>query len=429
MSALTPFLRNVAKLLSGAVVGQGLVILSMPILTRLYDPHAFALLQVFASTMGIVLVVSCLRYDQALMMAAQEDLAPLISTLLAILLPASLICGIVLYFFGERIFGSFGVSPSYLAVIGVVGPIVTALPNAAGFVLIRESHFSQVSVSRVVQSVAFIASAVGLYFLVRENWSLNLADILSRCCVSVLLSILVIRSTPNLRPVLSREAYARILKSYRNFPVLSLPGGILNAVGAYSNTIWMLALFSAGAAGAYALVERLLSAPIAMIAGAMAQVYQAELSPTSVAMKQPLAPGFRRLLRLQVQLGALPAIALLFLPPYVFPVVFGAQWGEAATFCQIMALCQFVQFVVGPFNMVPTLLRRLGLQFTWEISRFVLVTGSWVIAAWLKWPPLVALAAVMVATSAAYLFFLSLAYVAVLHRDEGLLATTGPVAV
>jgi len=47
-------LRGITSIISGSIAGQGLVILSYPLLTRLYSPAELGLLTVFTSVVGMV---------------------------------------------------------------------------------------------------------------------------------------------------------------------------------------------------------------------------------------------------------------------------------------------------------------------------------------------------------------------------------------
>jgi O-antigen/teichoic acid export membrane protein len=64
IKALLPkssFARNVAVLVGGTAVGQAIVVLASPILTRLYTPEDFGVLAVYASLLGILSTVAALR--------------------------------------------------------------------------------------------------------------------------------------------------------------------------------------------------------------------------------------------------------------------------------------------------------------------------------------------------------------------------------
>jgi O-antigen/teichoic acid export membrane protein len=67
------FVRHVFVLLSGTIMAQGIVILTIPIVTRLYDPVAFSVLAGFASVLSIVTAVACLRFNVAIPLPERED--------------------------------------------------------------------------------------------------------------------------------------------------------------------------------------------------------------------------------------------------------------------------------------------------------------------------------------------------------------------
>jgi O-antigen/teichoic acid export membrane protein len=60
------FARNVAVVTAASALGQGLLIVSAPLLTRLYTPADFGVLAVYGSIVSLVAVVAALRYELAI---------------------------------------------------------------------------------------------------------------------------------------------------------------------------------------------------------------------------------------------------------------------------------------------------------------------------------------------------------------------------
>ncbi len=60
------FARSVAVVTAGTALGQGLVLASAPLLTRLYTPADFGVLAVYSSIVSLVAVVGALRYELAI---------------------------------------------------------------------------------------------------------------------------------------------------------------------------------------------------------------------------------------------------------------------------------------------------------------------------------------------------------------------------
>ena len=59
-------MRGITSIVVGSIAGQGLVILSYPLLTRLYDPAELGLLTVFTSVVGMISVISTACLEAAI---------------------------------------------------------------------------------------------------------------------------------------------------------------------------------------------------------------------------------------------------------------------------------------------------------------------------------------------------------------------------
>jgi len=66
------FYKNILKLASGTALGQGLVIASTPIITRLYSPDEMGVLGIFMAFAGFVSVGIGLRYEIAIVSASNQ---------------------------------------------------------------------------------------------------------------------------------------------------------------------------------------------------------------------------------------------------------------------------------------------------------------------------------------------------------------------
>ena len=74
------FARNVLIMFTGTVLGQLASLLLSPVLTRIYSPELFGILGFFTSFIGIIGVISALRYNIALPLAgSKEDAANLLA--------------------------------------------------------------------------------------------------------------------------------------------------------------------------------------------------------------------------------------------------------------------------------------------------------------------------------------------------------------
>ena len=100
---------------------------------------------------------------------------------------------------------------------------------------------------------------------------------------------------------------------FREFATVGLFSALVNAAGSAFVTALLLWIFGASAAGQYAMAERLIGMPIAILSAAVSQVFMGNLSGALVSRDAVAARSlFRRVLRVQIITGV-PAIVLLYL--------------------------------------------------------------------------------------------------------------------
>ena len=67
------FVRSVGVLVGGTALAQALMVLVLPLLTRLYTPEDFSVLAVYASIFGIISVTACLRLEIAIPLPERDE--------------------------------------------------------------------------------------------------------------------------------------------------------------------------------------------------------------------------------------------------------------------------------------------------------------------------------------------------------------------
>jgi O-antigen/teichoic acid export membrane protein len=105
-------------------------------------------------------------------------------------------------------------------------------------------------------------------------------------------------------------------------------------------------------------------------------------------------------------MGLIPAVIGFLIAPYVFPVVFGAEWSTAGHYAQLLALTYFSSLLMGPVNSALVLIGKLRFQLWWEAVRFLMLASVWAAAITADWHAEAALlgyAAVCIAVNIAFI--------------------------
>lgn len=371
-------IRHIATVMRGTVLVQALGLLALPLLTRLYSPTEFGHYQLYQSASTLLVVFVSLRFEVGLLRAQDgrelnATLALCLLSTVAVTLALALAwaAAVVLY---PSLYARIPVSPMLV----ILAVFLIGTFQLLGFLVTREQLYSVSANSKVVQAVSYasIASALGA---VSASAGLIIADALARLCGSLyLICRLRSRGIYSILHVHAREIKAAAWK-FREFPLISVFGGMVNSLGAIITPVMIYAKFSPEVSGQFALLERSLSLPVAMVVTAVSQVYTATFSRLIRSDPSQLRKHFHDLLRMLALTAVGPAVIAFFIAPSLFALVFGSHWQLAGELAQIMVPAYLAVFIYGGVNMTIMLLGRQVLQISWEVLRLACMVLLWAV--------------------------------------------------
>jgi O-antigen/teichoic acid export membrane protein len=277
---------------------------------------------------------------------------------------------------------------------------------------VRERAFRRVGIGKAVEGAGKGLLQLGLHGA--AGLGLLLADLAART-----LGVLVLARRCGLARLrsISAASVRRVAHRYRDFPLFGGPAALLNAAGLQSPALLFAALYGLDVAGLFALGQRVVAMPTALVGQAASQVYLGEGARLARQDPAALHRMFVRTTRRLVLLGALPLGVVALAAPALFGVVFGEAWVEAGHYVRILAATFAIQFVVVPLSQTLSILERQRWQLAWDTTRFLLVAGAISGSAALGFSPRAAVTAFAVAAGVAYLALHGLGYVAVRNWD------------
>ena len=380
-------IRGIATLMRGTLLAQLLGLLVLPVLTRLYAPQAFGALQLFQSILGILLVVATMRYEYALLHA---DSAAEMRDLLRICLGINLIMAAVLAVglaITARLWPASGLAglpfPLWLLPLAF---IVSGTFQYLTYWITREHAFGQSANGKLFQSSGTALTALGLGQAGGGAAGLVAADIAGRVVALAYLSRWMRREWASLSHIGHGGSWRATMRKYREFPVISVPGGLVNVLGGVLTPIMIYATFSVVTAGQYGLVDRSLTLPLALVVVSVSQVYAAELARRLRSRDADVRQMFHTYLKWLSMAGFLPAAIVTLFGAPLFVLVFGSQWAVAGKFAQILAPAFFFMLLAGSTNMTIMLLGKQKVQMAWEVGRLFAMALLWLTARRLAWP-------------------------------------------
>lgn len=338
----SPSARNVGKLLSANVIAQAIGLLVYPILTRLYSPEDFGLLNLFSSIAGVMALLATAEYQYAIVLPKEDGKACSLVHLCLLLLFA--VTGIVVLSlpFAEPLANLFN-TPSLAHYWYLLPALVFGLGlwNILNYWYIRKSAFARVSGYQITQSVFSAVSKISFGTLGWLRGGMIFATVLSPL-LSLLFSVGLAwkKYLQELRFVDILQIKS-VAKEFSNFPKFNLPHSLVNMVG-LSLPIWVLTPhFGLEEVGRLSLAMMAAFIPLNILARACYQVLFQRVSE-QVQLRRSIRGLLRKFvcwMSVAVVVGL--AVVYFFLPQMV-AILFGAEWIETATI--IKALYPFLLF-------------------------------------------------------------------------------------
>lgn len=339
--------RNFAKLLSANVVAQVIGLIVYPILTRIYSPEDFGLLNLFLSIGNVLVVLAIADYYYAIVLPKQEKDAVALTHISSILLLITVVLVALSVFFSRPISLLFK-SPS-LATYYWMMPIyvlVMGAWNILNYWYIRKKSFGRISSYQMSQSILSAGGKIGLgYAGVLQGgmiYSIVLAPLIA------LLSSFALNFRKTLCPLLrfSRRDVLTQAYEYRNFPCFVLPRSFINVMAGQLPILLLTPFFGAKYVGLLSMALLLGYTPIGTITRALYQVlYQHTTERVHASAK--IGNVFWRF----VGYGSIVIIPIfvgigIFLPD-ITAWLLGEEWRVAGEYIRWMLPWLYVSLLTG----------------------------------------------------------------------------------
>lgn len=375
------FVRNVGMLTSGTVVAQIITLAALPLLTRIYSPEDFSLLAVFSAVLGLVAVVSCFRFNIAIPLPVEDDIAAnlLVLSLLAALLVSSLAAIVVVLAPAEisSMLGQPGIAP-YLWLVPI-GILFAAAYDALQYWASRKRRFSTIMKTRITRAVGGTGTQLFGGMVSPGPGGLILGQVMFSGLGLLGLVIQVLRKDYCTILTVTKASVGRAFKRYKAFPIYSVPEALMSTA-ALEVSVLVIAAYAAGPeAGYLMLAMRVIGLPMGLIGGSVGQVFLTDAGERHV--KGQLGSFTRQTMINLLRLGAPPILAVGLVSPFVFPLIFGDEWFRAGLIVAWLAPMFALQFISSPVSMVPHVLDRLGLAMSLQIVGAVVRIGAIMVSA------------------------------------------------
>lgn len=353
---------------TGTAGAQAIAMAFSPAITRIYGPETFGAMGTFIAIFEMVSPLAALSYPLAMVLPKQDsDAIGLAKISLWIALLTSLITAMVLILFKTPIVEAFNLHAiePYLLILPVT-MLFSVLMTISSQWTIRKRLFNLKAKSAILQAIVIGLMKAGLGLLNPSAIMLIGTTSFGYLLQAILIGVGIREKNKEDRPSkLSNFDATGLLKQYKDFACYRTPQIFLNSVGQSLPILMLANLFTPAAVGFYVLARTVLFVPSNLIGTSVAEVFYPKFVETirnGESGKKLLVKACTTL----AAIGSLPYLVLIAFGPWLFALIFGADWKEAGEYSRWMSIWLFVVLVTRPIIAAIPALSLQGLFLAFE---------------------------------------------------------------
>lgn len=381
LNAQGGFFKAVSVLVGGTAFAQGIAILALPILTRLYTPEEFSLYAIYASLLLTLSTASCLRFEIAIPIP-EDDSEAIHLVLLAVLsnLVISLLIGLIIWVFYPEIILLLK-QPNFTSLIWLVpvGVFFAGLYNTFQYWATRKKQFPIIAKSRMVQSISGVSVQLAMGIMGGAALGLTVGQIVKFSAGIWQLVVNFLHDASMVIRTTTFHQLKQVFKKNNQFPKYSALEALANSA-AIQLPIIIIAAFSLDAeAGFLMLAMQIMAIPLSFVGGAIAQVYLAH-APENYSTGKLREYTHQCIFQL-LKIGVTPLLIVCLLAPSIVPFVFGEAWQRTGEMMLWMLPWFIMQFIVSPVSMSLHITNNHRIALLLQIiGIFIRVGGLWLLS-------------------------------------------------
>lgn len=377
------FWRKVFTVAAGTGIAQLILMSVFPILTRNLDKESLGLYFYGISAATIFIVVANFRFDIAIF--SEDNYLETIQLLKTSIVIAAIISFI--FFVITYTLSMMHILP-YDAVYWLLISIILfclSINAPLSSIYIQKLQYSKLSIFKVLQ-----AAIISIGLLATIKIGQNGKTLLAFHTLGMIIStIFFIVALPKFKKIsLFNFSYVEFKKNivkYKKYPLLSMPAGLINSLSIQLPVILISYRFGAEKVAIYALMMRVMLAPISLIGKSILSVFK-EGASSEYKTYNSCSHSYSRTFKSLFLISIIPFFIGLFFIKDIFILLFGKDWAEAGIVALIMLPTYLLKFIASPLSYVFFICDGQKYDLFWQISLLIstclifMLPGSFMLA-------------------------------------------------
>lgn len=368
------FVSNTARLALGNVMAQVIILLTVPITTRLYSPASFGVLTLFLSVSSIITPISTLRLHPAILLPQRIEesygvfiLCILCSTCFFL---AILVFSILMRLIGVHFPESYVVLEQYLYLLAIY-IFIAGLYKSLNFIAVRRNCFKIQAVTRVGGTGLNKLFAILYCIVINDNPIGLLGGVILGHLLSV--SLLMHHSINEFYSSIKLLSYSKLKALYKRYRAFAVYSGTALLENLSESIIPLLfaCFFNPVIVGYIGLTRMAVRQPLVVLGDAISRSFYQKIAEAHRSARCYATYAYD-LFRFLLSLTVVPTLLISAISPDVFSTIFGEKWRTAGYYFSIISISILSGLLYRTFSMILDVLERQRLRFCISSVRLLL---------------------------------------------------------
>ena len=367
-------LRTASILITGTLIAQLISLLLQPFLRRFFSPQIFGIYSVYLSLIGIIIVISSLRYDDAIVLPkTDKESTNVLGLALIFSFCFDLLLFIVVLILGGKIITFLNLPSNFPVWILYIIPLSAFLYNSyqcINYWLVRKRKFYAVSVNKLARRGAEGISQVS-FALIKNSNGLIYSDIVGQTVNVLTVIFQTFKNGLTFRSI-SLIKLKYVFRKYKDFPKFNLIPAFMSTCSFMLPPIFINKFFSSECAGYFDLARLSLSVPLALFATAFSSVLLQRLSE-KFNKRASFLSDLRPVIIVVIFISLIEIIVISFFGELLFKIVFGDTWIFSGRISRILVWSFSFNFIVSTFTTIFVSMRRIKIYSMYQLFYFIAI--------------------------------------------------------
>ncbi|UBZ15858.1 lipopolysaccharide biosynthesis protein [Flagellimonas marinaquae] len=364
--------KDIFVLSAGILVAQIIPLALQPFLKRTFTPEEFGTYDVFLKTFSILVALSCLKYENAILLPKKDsDSKHVVFLCLVISSLVFVVITILIILFKDYIFSRFeGLTLATLLLLPISVLSYTVF-NIFNMYLIRRRKFMLSSTSKVSRRISegFVQLILGLGSVPN---GLLFGDVVGNV-VQAVFTFWKVRVLSPLK-FISWNKIKKVFFEYRELPIYTLTPNILNTFVLGSLTFLVLSKFDKAEVGYLEFTQKILSIPSVFISIAISQVVFQRVSQL-INKREKILPLIIPVVFFLTLVSIVFILTIEFYGIEIFTLVGGEDWQNSGEYAQILVYSSATMLIFSPLGKILIALKKFKTNSLWEILKFIAIVS------------------------------------------------------